>query len=430
MKTINMREVSLSEIVDLPAHPASECFPMLEKNASKREEGKTKTITLAELADSINEHGLQEPIVIFDTEFGKFLLDGRNRRAACVMAAKVRGVSADEFIVLVEDFEGTNEEAKGYVKTLNLDRRDLEPSQRAVSAIKWWDMEAEEAEKRNYVNRIANLKQNQNDSPGSPNLGGRVGATAELLAAEFRVAKGYIEDAQRIERERLQAAEAAERAAQLAETYELVEVEAKAELQQAVEVGDRDKMREASSKINNATTHKVDEREKAAEHAVKASQKADLIKSLHEGDKKLSEVRKERLNEGKDDREIAISKAASQFNDGYNKVMDNGAFLLTEGRPNDQENVRLKYSHICEKFDILEEVPLQTNHYFTPEREPTDDVSRWAGEVRIRLGGIDRIIQERDVIPSMVTKNVEFLDVIYRLREFLDEVEKSLDEST
>lgn len=428
MRTVNVREVPLSAIIDLPVHPAADCFPMLEKNASKREEGKTKTITLSELADSINEFGLQEPIVLFDSEDGKFLLDGRNRRAACKMAAQVSGDTPDEYMVTVEDFIGTNDEAKEYVKALNLDRRDLEPTQRAVSALKWWDMEAAEAKLRKRATQ--NNKAAEALRADKPNLADQVGATAEILASDFRVSAGYIKDARRIERERQQAAEAAERAAQRAEEYEQAEEEAKAELQEAVAVDNKEKAREASAKVNNATNHKTEEREKAAALAEEARSKAALIERLHSGDKKLAEVRKEQKDSGKDDRELAITKAATQFNDGYNKVIENGIFLLREGRDNDQENVRLKYSHIVEKFDSVGEIDLQTQHYFPTEREPSDEASRWAGEVRIRLAGVAKIITEKGVTPSMVTKNVEFLKTIDLLEGFLAEVRDSLNDES
>ena len=94
-------------ITEFEVHPAAEIFPLLNADG------------ISELADDIERNGLQLPIVLCD---GK-LLDGRNRLAACTLV----GVDP-EFV----DYDG--DDPVGYVVSLNLHRRHLSPSQRAIIA--------------------------------------------------------------------------------------------------------------------------------------------------------------------------------------------------------------------------------------------------------------------------------------------------------
>ena len=55
---------------ELKIHPIAAIFPLLEGEA------------LSQLADDIREHGLRDPICLYE---GK-VLDGRNRAAACALA--------------------------------------------------------------------------------------------------------------------------------------------------------------------------------------------------------------------------------------------------------------------------------------------------------------------------------------------------------
>jgi ParB-like chromosome segregation protein Spo0J len=58
-----------------PVHPAAERLPLLDDEA------------LAALADDIDEHGLNEPVWLYDDPVrGTVLLDGRNRARACALA--------------------------------------------------------------------------------------------------------------------------------------------------------------------------------------------------------------------------------------------------------------------------------------------------------------------------------------------------------
>jgi DNA modification methylase/ParB-like chromosome segregation protein Spo0J len=93
----------------MKAHPYADIFPMLE--------GKE----LQSLANDIAENGLRCPILLYCGE----ILDGRNRFAACELA----GVSPK-----FETFEGDDKAALNEAISLNLHRRHLDESQRAMVA--------------------------------------------------------------------------------------------------------------------------------------------------------------------------------------------------------------------------------------------------------------------------------------------------------
>ena len=98
-------------------HPYAALFPMMDKKA------------LQELVASIRDDGLEQPIVTFE---GK-VLDGRNRDLACANAqVKPRYVK----------YKG--KDALGYVMRLNLTRRHLTASQRAMVAAKMTNMKSSE----------------------------------------------------------------------------------------------------------------------------------------------------------------------------------------------------------------------------------------------------------------------------------------------
>jgi N6-adenosine-specific RNA methylase IME4 len=90
-----------------PIHPAANLFPMLPD------------AELQALADDIKANGLQQPVVMF----GAQLLDGRNRWRACEIA----GVEPR-----LRDWTGDDPIA--YVVSLNLKRRHMDESQRAMVA--------------------------------------------------------------------------------------------------------------------------------------------------------------------------------------------------------------------------------------------------------------------------------------------------------
>lgn len=91
-------------------HPYSKLFPLLGADA------------LQSLADDIEANGLRQPIVIDSHER---IIDGRNRHAACQLA----GVKP-----VYEPFIGSDAEVLKLVISLNLQRRHLTDSQRAMVA--------------------------------------------------------------------------------------------------------------------------------------------------------------------------------------------------------------------------------------------------------------------------------------------------------
>jgi N6-adenosine-specific RNA methylase IME4 len=94
------------------AHPLADLLPAMSE------------LEYAELRDSIRDNGLRQPITLHRD--GR-VLDGRHRDQACAEL----GIVPD-----VVTFEGTDSEALAFVLDLNLKRRHLDESQRAMIAAK------------------------------------------------------------------------------------------------------------------------------------------------------------------------------------------------------------------------------------------------------------------------------------------------------
>jgi N6-adenosine-specific RNA methylase IME4/ParB-like chromosome segregation protein Spo0J len=90
-------------------HPLANLFPLTEDDE------------LSTLAEDIRANGLREPVVLFEGQ----ILDGRNRYCACEAAG-----------VACRFEQYTGDDPIGYVISLNLRRRHLDASQRAMVAAK------------------------------------------------------------------------------------------------------------------------------------------------------------------------------------------------------------------------------------------------------------------------------------------------------
>lgn len=117
-------------------HPISEIFPMMSQTE------------IAELAEDIKTHGLKQDIVIYE---GK-ILDGRNRYRACQIAG-----------VKITTCQYAGDDPTGEVLSLNLHRRHLTESQRAMVGAKWANL------------KVGVFAGNQHVSP--PPIGGHQSAT-------------------------------------------------------------------------------------------------------------------------------------------------------------------------------------------------------------------------------------------------------------
>lgn len=348
MYTTNLRKVTLDQIANLPVHPVADLFPMLSEDTvteAKRPEG----MTLRELAESIRDNGLQEPIVLIESvdQDGKpvtMLLDGRNRRQGCLRAAKMLKKPIEEFEIQIEDFVGTEEEANEFVLTLNIDRRNLTTGQRAFVAVEYWDLYAAQAEARMKAGVKADPSANLHE-----------GRTDDTLSQRFRVSARSIAEA-RAHKKQLQAAQAQiEIARKDAERQAAIKIEAEAELEAAKEIGDSSKVKDAAHKANIAANAVTEAKEKIEEKAQIVSQKQAKINRVTAG--------KESLNSLKDaspgqtiKADDPVAKFRSSLNSAANNFRDAAKALLEGGRKEDIENVRLKVRDLWLEFGNLDPV--------------------------------------------------------------------------
>ncbi|MFN3582927.1 hypothetical protein [Phenylobacterium sp.] len=132
-------------------HPLAELFPLIEGQA------------YWDLVADIREHGVREPVVMLDG----MVLDGRNRYLAAREAGRP---------VPVVQYEG--DDPLGFVVSLNLKRRHLNESQRAMVAAK-----------------LAKLPPGRPSAENPPNLGVSVPEAAKML----NVGRGTVESARRVQ---------------------------------------------------------------------------------------------------------------------------------------------------------------------------------------------------------------------------------------
>jgi len=165
----------------LETHPYAELLPLMTAHE------------FADLKESIELDGLQVPVTLF----GGKLLDGRNRRQACIeLGIAVRAV----------EFAGTEAQALTHVLTANQYHREMTTSQRAAVAATLLPHIAEEVNQ----NRIAKLRETlrrkrENECqavlPDTLEGAGEAVTTRAIAAHMMRVSDGYVRDALRIQQE-------------------------------------------------------------------------------------------------------------------------------------------------------------------------------------------------------------------------------------
>jgi hypothetical protein len=141
----------------LEFHEVANIFPLL-----RGEE-------LASLVEDIRENGLIEPIWLYEEK----ILDGRNRYTACCEA----GVEP-----VFRQYEG--DDPIGFVISLNIERRDLSATVKAIAAYKALPFYEAEAEKR----MLAGIR----GDPGKIFSQGSDGKSAFLVAKKFHTNGQYV----------------------------------------------------------------------------------------------------------------------------------------------------------------------------------------------------------------------------------------------
>lgn len=114
------------------AHPIAELYPMLSEEE------------LRELARDVKAHGLRHAVVLI----GNRILDGRNRALACQMA---------DIEPRIQQYDGPTDTASlmAYVRSMNLARRHLTTSQRALIAARALPLYEEAARERQAHGKTA-----------------------------------------------------------------------------------------------------------------------------------------------------------------------------------------------------------------------------------------------------------------------------------
>lgn len=149
-------------------HEYANLFPMLDE------------IELGELTDDIRLRGLEEEIVLYE---GK-ILDGRNRYLAC-REAKVKPRFG----------QYTGHDALGYVISMNLHRRHLNSSQRAVIALDALPKLEAKARERQQATHFGSL------GGGNISTTEETGKARDEAAATFGTNPRYVSDAKKIAEE-------------------------------------------------------------------------------------------------------------------------------------------------------------------------------------------------------------------------------------
>lgn len=247
------RAVPLSEIENLPVHPEADKLPILPK-VPGREKKPSEGLSLAELADSIDKHGLQQPILLFQGQ----ILDGRNRRKACLMVAEVRKIPTSEYTVTVIDFEGSEEEAVEAAHALNIDRRDVQASQKALWAA-------------------------QDDSEKD----------ADRLVSKWRTTKNYVYKARNLLKQRDTAQQQVSSLERLVQEQEDFYTQARLEFDEAAEAKNLAETTRLSPKVNEHQMKAAQFRDDLNSWSQKVLNLNRTIEKIHKGELSLNALQKE-----------------------------------------------------------------------------------------------------------------------------------------
>lgn len=148
------------------AHPIAEIFPLLEGKAFDA------------LVADIREHGQREPVIVWEDK----ILDGRNRWRACKRA----GIDPK-----TKFFRGDAKAALALVLSLNLHRRHLNESQRALVAVEVERMFADAAKERQRAGgrekgkaNLPEARQARDDAASALNVSPRLVQDAKKVATK------------------------------------------------------------------------------------------------------------------------------------------------------------------------------------------------------------------------------------------------------
>lgn len=165
-----MKELEIEYVKGLPILELADMYPYIDGEG------------FDDLVESIKIQGLLVPLLIWNDH----LIDGRNRLRASIIAGLEK--------VLVDEFEGTIEEAEDCVIALNENRRHLLPVQRAYIADKHRALVSKRAKERQSPGR------NQYSEPEIiPNVN-EAGTTRAILAKKHYAGINSIDTVQRIRR--------------------------------------------------------------------------------------------------------------------------------------------------------------------------------------------------------------------------------------
>lgn len=194
----------MSDDIEYEIHEAANLFPMEEE-------------TLQELADDIKKNG---QFVAVELYCGK-IIDGRRRYAAC----KIAGIKPKTKVVSPAD-------PVAYVLSLNLHRRQLTPSQRAMigeRAREMYDRQAKERQVRKPSDSVVETlpPQTHDNGKARDQAGNAVGVSGKLIDNARTVrAKGVPELSKAVEEGRMSVSAAAKLTEEPAEVQSQVAQEA------------------------------------------------------------------------------------------------------------------------------------------------------------------------------------------------------------